>query len=81
MMNMISISCVDAYSEMYPHDSIGYEEPGIRLSIESGSICVEQPFEETDETFMARLSKCTPENNLFLKEWPEAEEIDPDIYL
>lgn len=79
MMNMISESCMDAYREMYPHDSICYGEPGDSLFIESGSICVEQPFEETDETFMARLSKCTPENNLFLQEWPEAEEIDPDI--
>ena len=48
-----------------------YLEPGDFVCIETGSKDYIQPFDETDETFMERLNRCTPKRNVFLKEWPE----------
>ena len=69
---MLSDRCLDAYSKMYPEDSIGFLEPGNICGIETpdGHSLIE-PDGETDERFMERLSRCTPERNVFLEEWPE----------
>ena len=79
-MNKLSKRCIKAYEEKYPFDWIGYMEPSDIIGIESKEYSLQQPDDETDESFMARLDKCTEDNNLFVKEWPEdIMSMDPDI--
>lgn len=68
---MIQGSCLDAYADLYPEDSIFYLEPGELVCIESGEKSYIQPQTETGAVFMERLSRCTKQNNLFLNDWPE----------
>ena len=69
---MLSDRCLEAYKKMYPKGSIGYLEPGFSCSIETpDDRFLVEPEGETDERFMERLSRCTPERNVFLEEWPE----------
>ena len=73
---MISGKCLTAYMEMYPENEypksiMHYLMCDGRLSIATGTTPRIQPDDETDETFMERLSRCTPERNVFLEEWPE----------
>lgn len=78
---MISESCIDAYRRVYPNDSIAYEEPGEFVFIDFGDKAYNQPLDETDETFMERLSRCTPDRNVFTEEWPEDNTDYNDIWL
>ena len=69
---MLSHRCLRAYSKMYPKDSIGYLEPSDICGIDTADgQARNEPEGETDERFMERLSRCTPERNVFLEEWPE----------
>ncbi len=72
---MISESCWQAYvDKMKPdweHSSIGYLEPGDYIGIEFNGKSYIQPRDETDESFMERLSRCTKDHNVFLEEWEE----------
>ena len=72
---MIGESCWQAYVDKMKPDwersSIGFLIPDGYLSIEIDGKDYIQPLDETDETFMERLSRCTPEHNVFAEEWPE----------
>ena len=78
---MLSESCLDAYSALYPDSFIGYEEPGDLVIIDIGIKSFIQPIDETDESFMERLNRCTPDENVFLKEWPENKTDYNDVWL
>lgn len=78
---MISEACLNAYRRLFPNDSIAYEEPGDLVFIEVDGKDYNQPFNETDATFMQRLSRCTPERNVFKEEWPENKTDYNDVWL
>ena len=69
---MLSDRCLDAYSKMYPKDLIGFLEPDEICGIDTADgYSLIEPDGETDARFMERLSRCTPERNVFIEEWPE----------
>ncbi len=71
---MIDDSCIKAYMELYPdwkNNYIGYEEPGTLMFIDFKGKSYVQPYDETTESFMERLSRCTKDHNVFLEEWEE----------
>ena len=81
---MLSEACRQAYIDKMKPDwensSIGFLVPGCDLSIEISGKSYIQPRDETDETFMERLSRCTPEHNVFAEEWPELHYIPGECY-
>ena len=80
-MNFLGMMCVDLYQQQYPDDDCGFMEPDDYINIESGGRCVEQPEEETIESFIDRLERSKKAGrNLFLEEWPEAKDDDPDAW-
>ena len=81
---MISESCRQAYIDKVRPDregsSIMYLIPSDQMLIEIDGKDYIQPYDETDETFMERLSRCTPEHNVFAEEWSEDHPIPNVLY-
>ena len=75
---MISSKCWLKYMELFKTSSpMFYHVNDGSLMIEADGRTLIQPENETDESFMERLNRCTKEHNVFLEEWEEFK-YEPD---
>ena len=75
---MISSKCWLKYMELFKTSSpMFYHANDGSLMIEADGRTLIQPENETDESFMERLNRCTKEHNVFLEEWEEFK-YEPD---
>lgn len=70
MRGYITDANFDAYRELYG-DTIFFQIPNGLVHLEINGKEYQQPWEETNEMFAERLSRCTVEKNVFAEEWPE----------